>query len=166
MSCFMCKGYLENKETTFKVEVDRHMIIAKSVPSHICSQCGKTSYNDDGVRQLEKMAHTFKNLVKCYEGEYEYIERNIGKPVGKEILQPHDVCVFFAWEGSESMENQEVLNLVLAKLEKIEAKFDNMESRMDKMEAKIDRIEVKVNALEITVKEVHEDTKITRSAVN
>ena len=50
------------------------------------------------------------------------------------------------------MENQEVLNLVLAKLEKMEAKFDKMESKMDKMEAKMDKIQ--------------EDTKVTRSAVN
>ena len=50
------------------------------------------------------------------------------------------------------MENQEVLNLVLTKLEKMEAKFDKMESRMDKMEAKMDKIQ--------------EDTKVTRSAVN
>lgn len=50
------------------------------------------------------------------------------------------------------MENQEVLNLVLAKLEE-------MENRFDKMEAK-------VNSLEVTVKEIQEDTKITRSAVN
>lgn len=64
------------------------------------------------------------------------------------------------------MENQEVLNLVLAKLEKMEAKFDKMENRFDKMEAKIDKIEAKVNSLEVTVKEIQEDTKITRSAVN
>lgn len=43
------------------------------------------------------------------------------------------------------MENQEVLNLVLAKLEKMEAKFDKMEAKMDK---------------------IQEDTKVTRSAVN
>lgn len=64
------------------------------------------------------------------------------------------------------MENQEVLNLVLAKLEKMEAKFDKMESRMDKMETKIDKIEAKVNSLEVTVMEIQEDTKVTRSAVN
>lgn len=57
------------------------------------------------------------------------------------------------------MENQEVLNLVLAKLEE-------MENRFDKMEAKIDKIEAKVNSLEVTVKEIQEDTKVTRSAVN
>ena len=76
-------------------------------------------------------------------------------------------------KGGEIMENQEVLNLVLAKLEKMEAKFDKMESRMDnmeakmdKMETKIDKIEAKVNSLEVTVMEIQEDTKVTRSAVN
>ena len=62
-------------------------------------------------------------------------------------------------KGGEIMEIQEVLNLVLAKLEE-------MENRFDKMEAKIDKIEAKVNSLEVTVKEIQEDTKITRSAVN
>ena len=64
------------------------------------------------------------------------------------------------------MENQEGLNLVLAKLEEMENRFDKMENRFDKMESKIDKIEAKVNSLEVTVKEIQEDTKITRSAVN
>ena len=55
-------------------------------------------------------------------------------------------------KGGEIMENQEVLNLVLAKLEKMENRFDKMENRFDKMEAKMDKIQ--------------EDTKVTRSAVN
>lgn len=62
-------------------------------------------------------------------------------------------------KGGEITENQEVLNLVLAKLEE-------MENRFDKMEAKIDKLEAKVNSLEVTVKEIQEDTKVTRSAVN
>ena len=62
-------------------------------------------------------------------------------------------------KGGEITENQEVLNLVLAKLEE-------MENRFDKMESKIDKIEAKVNSLEVTVKEIQEDTKVTRSAVN
>ena len=60
MNCFMCKGYLENKETIFKVEVDGHMIIVKNVPSHVCSQCGETSYSDDVVRQLERIVNDAK----------------------------------------------------------------------------------------------------------
>lgn len=69
-------------------------------------------------------------------------------------------------KGGEIMENQEVLNLVLAKLEEMKNRFDKMENRFDKMEAKIDKIEAKFNSLEVTVKEIQEDTKITRSAVN
>ena len=69
-------------------------------------------------------------------------------------------------KGGEITENQEVLNLVLAKLEEMENRFDKMENRFDKMEAKIDKIEAKVNSLEVTVKEIQEDTKVTRSAVN
>lgn len=61
------------------------------------------------------------------------------------------------------MENQDVLNLVLAKLEKMEAKIDAMETKFDN---KFDKIEAKINDLEITVKEIQEDTKVTRSAVN
>ena len=56
-------------------------------------------------------------------------------------------------KGGEITENQEVLNLVLAKLEE-------MENRFDKMEAKIDKLEAKVNSLEVTVKEIQEDTKV------
>lgn len=61
------------------------------------------------------------------------------------------------------MENQEVLNLVLAKLEKMEAKIDDLETKFDN---KFDKLEAKVNSLEIIVKEIQEDTKITRSEVN
>lgn len=61
------------------------------------------------------------------------------------------------------MENQEVLNLVLTKLEKMEAKIDALETKFDN---KFDKLEAKINSLEVTVKEIQEDTKITRSAVN
>ena len=73
-------------------------------------------------------------------------------------------------KGGEIMENQEVLNLVLAKLEEMEAKFDKMEAKIDALETKFDnkfdKLEAKINSLEVTVKEIQEDTKITRSAVN
>lgn len=63
---------------------------------------------------------------------------------------------------AKSWKNQEVLNLVLTKLEKMEAKIDALETKFDN---KFDKLEAKVNSLEITVKGIQEDTKITRSAV-
>ena len=55
MSCFMCKGSLEDKLTTFLVDVDNCIVIVKNVPSQVCSQCGETSYSDSVASHLEKI---------------------------------------------------------------------------------------------------------------
>ena len=54
--CFMCKGDLENKKTTFMVELDNCIIIIKNVPSQICKQCGEVSY-----RKISKFSKKFNN---------------------------------------------------------------------------------------------------------
>ena len=53
MNCFMCKYTLEDKLTTFMVETGNCIVIVKSVPSQVCSQCGETSYTDEVASQLE-----------------------------------------------------------------------------------------------------------------
>ncbi|MDR0197705.1 MAG: type II toxin-antitoxin system MqsA family antitoxin [Oscillospiraceae bacterium] len=55
MFCFMCKSSLEDKPTTFMVEVENCIIIVKNVPSQVCSQCGETSYSDNVAAELEKI---------------------------------------------------------------------------------------------------------------
>jgi len=55
MKCFICKGSLEDKLTTFMVDVDNSIIIVKNVPSQVCSQCGETSYTDGVASQLEQI---------------------------------------------------------------------------------------------------------------
>ena len=55
MSCFMCKGTLEDKLTTFLVDAGNCIVIVKNVPSQVCSQCGETSYSDDVASQLEQI---------------------------------------------------------------------------------------------------------------
>lgn len=55
MSCFMCKGSLEDKTTTFMVDAGNCIVIVKGVPSQVCSQCGETSYSDNVAAQLEKI---------------------------------------------------------------------------------------------------------------
>ena len=54
MNCFMCKGDLEDKNTTFMVELDNCIIIIKNVPSQVCKQCGEVSYSNEVAKQLEK----------------------------------------------------------------------------------------------------------------
>lgn len=62
MSCFMCKGQLENKETTFMVEIDGRIVIVKNVPSHVCRQCGETSYDNEVTKRLEEIVNQAKLL--------------------------------------------------------------------------------------------------------
>ena len=63
MNCFMRKGNLENKKTTFMAELDDCIIIIKNVPSQVCSQCGEVSYSDTVAKQLEKLVNSVKNTI-------------------------------------------------------------------------------------------------------
>ena len=61
MNCFMCKGALEEKKTTFMVDLGDHIIIIKDVPSYVCSQCGDTSYSDEVARVLEEILESLRH---------------------------------------------------------------------------------------------------------
>lgn len=65
MNCFMCKGDLENKNTTFMVELDNCIIIIiiKNVPSQVCKQCGEVSYSNEVAKQLEKLVNSVRNAI-------------------------------------------------------------------------------------------------------
>ena len=61
MNCFMCKGDLEDKNTTFMVELDKCIII--NVPSKVCKQCGEVSYSNEVAKQLEKLVNSVRNAI-------------------------------------------------------------------------------------------------------
>ena len=63
MNCFMCKGKLEEKNTTFMVELDNCIIIIKNVPSLVCEQCGEVSYSNEVSKQLEKLVNVVRNSI-------------------------------------------------------------------------------------------------------
>lgn len=64
MNCFMCKGDLENKNTTFMVELNNCIIIIiKNVSSQVCKQCGEVSYSNEVAKQLEKLVNSVKNAI-------------------------------------------------------------------------------------------------------
>ncbi len=54
-TCFLCKGDLENKLTTFMVDLDHCIVIVRNVPSLVCTQCGEVSYSDEVAEQLERI---------------------------------------------------------------------------------------------------------------
>lgn len=61
MLCFMCKGDMEDKLTTFMVDLGKCIVIVKGVPSHVCEQCGEVSYSDDVMEHLEEIVQQAKN---------------------------------------------------------------------------------------------------------
>ena len=65
MNCLMCKGSLENKLTTFMVELDNCIIIVKNVPSLVCKQCGEVSYSDEVAKQLDRKYKNVGNPLVC-----------------------------------------------------------------------------------------------------
>ena len=62
MTCFMCKGTLEDKMTTFMLDLGNCIVIVKNVPSQVCSQCGEISYSNDVAKKLEKIINSARIL--------------------------------------------------------------------------------------------------------
>lgn len=63
MTCFFCKGDLEDKYTNFVSDFDNCIVIVKNVPSQVCKQCGEVSYTFEVAQQIEKIVDTVRNVV-------------------------------------------------------------------------------------------------------
>lgn len=63
MTCFMCKGTVKDKLTTFMVDLGNCIVIVKNVPSQVCAQCGEVSYSDDVAKKLEKIVNSMKAAI-------------------------------------------------------------------------------------------------------
>ena len=60
MKCFMCKGYLVNKPTTFFADLGECIVIVKNVPSQVCTQCGEVSYSNEVAGKLEAIINLLR----------------------------------------------------------------------------------------------------------
>lgn len=63
MNCFMCKGDLEDKKSTFMIDLNNCIIIIKDVPSQVCSQCGEVSYSNQVSHQLQKIVNSMRKTI-------------------------------------------------------------------------------------------------------
>ncbi len=61
MTCFYCKGSIENKLTNFIADLGTMIIIVKDVPSEVCTQCGEVSFSDKVAKRLEQIIEEMKN---------------------------------------------------------------------------------------------------------
>ena len=63
MQCYMCGGTIENKKTTFTVDLDGSIVVIKNVPSQVCTQCGEVSYSDTVAKQIEKIVGSLRHSL-------------------------------------------------------------------------------------------------------
>ena len=61
MSCFYCKGELEQLMSPFTVEIDNSIIVIKDVPTDTCLKCGQKSYNDIVATRIEAIVGCIRN---------------------------------------------------------------------------------------------------------
>ena len=55
MTCFMCKGDVQEGFSTFTTDMNGCVVVIKKVPSFICDQCGEISYNGNVAQRLEQI---------------------------------------------------------------------------------------------------------------
>ncbi|MDR2924208.1 MAG: type II toxin-antitoxin system MqsA family antitoxin [Treponema sp.] len=58
MTCFMCKGNVQEGFSTFTADMGGCIVVIKNVPSRVCGQCGESSYSDAVARRLEQIVHS------------------------------------------------------------------------------------------------------------
>ena len=63
MTCFMCKGTLENKLTNFIADLGTCIIIVKDVPSQVCVQCGEVSYSNTVAERIEDIVNSARTSM-------------------------------------------------------------------------------------------------------
>lgn len=63
MTCFTCKGNIENSTTTYMTEHNGCYIIIKNVPCSKCNQCGEEYLNGVVLQKIEVIIGKLKSIL-------------------------------------------------------------------------------------------------------
>jgi len=63
MTCFFCKGSLNESTTNHFVDLGSTMIIIKNVPCDKCGQCGEVVYTGVTIKRIEQIVDTLKSSL-------------------------------------------------------------------------------------------------------
>lgn len=63
MTCFYCKGYMEEATTTYVADNGESIIVIRRVPCHKCKQCGKESFSFEITKRLEQITKQFEKML-------------------------------------------------------------------------------------------------------
>lgn len=61
MTCFFCKGNVQDGFSTFTADKGGCIIVVRNVPAQICDQCGEASYSNAVAQKLEQIVQHIKN---------------------------------------------------------------------------------------------------------
>lgn len=75
MTCFMCKGTMQEAFSNFTANMNGCIIVIKNVPSQVCSQCGEVTYSDTVVQQLEQIVQRVRNSIAAEVAVINYSEK-------------------------------------------------------------------------------------------
>lgn len=64
MTCFYCKGDMENGTTTYTAELEgQRIVVIKNVPCMKCSQCGETVISGTIAIELENILKKCRDIM-------------------------------------------------------------------------------------------------------
>lgn len=63
MTCFTCKGNIEESLTTYMTEYNGCFLIIKNVPCSKCTQCGEEYLNGVTLQKIETILEKFKTMI-------------------------------------------------------------------------------------------------------
>lgn len=63
MTCFFCKGRMEEGTTIHTVQLKNCIVVIKNVPCHKCDKCGEVVINGDVAARIEKIVSGFEKAL-------------------------------------------------------------------------------------------------------
>lgn len=63
MTCFYCKGDMEESTTTHFVDLGRCVVIIKNVPCMKCTQCGEIVYTGTVTSKIEDIINALEHTL-------------------------------------------------------------------------------------------------------
>lgn len=63
MTCFFCKGTMEESTTIHTVELKNCIVVIKNVPCQKCDQCGEVVINADVAARIEQIVAGFEKAL-------------------------------------------------------------------------------------------------------
>ena len=63
MTCFYCKGPLEQELSAFTAELRHCIVVIKNVPTEVCEKCGQSYHSHEVVGRIEEITDSFRDAI-------------------------------------------------------------------------------------------------------